>query len=204
MRAGTCAAGPERRIDLQQGASQLNGIVIREATSGDIPAVLKIYAQPTLDGDEWMRPDQAVQALQDFGRYPFYKIFVAEKDRQIVGTFTLLIMHNIAHMGRPSGLVEAVAVSPSLQRRGVGRAMLQFALEQCRAKGCYKMALSAAGQRRQAHAFYEALGFEKHGYSFVVPCSEAARSEGAADIVPDPRAGSSAEPMAAAAAFTLE
>jgi predicted GNAT family acetyltransferase len=37
-----------------------------------------------------------------------------------------------------------------------------------REAGCYKMALSSNVKRAAAHAFYESLGFERHGYSFVI------------------------------------
>ena len=46
--------------------------------------------------------------------------------------------------------------------------MMRFALDRCRAKGCYKLALSSNAKRERAHAFYESLGFERHGYSFRV------------------------------------
>ena len=62
--------------------------------------------------------------------------------------------------------------SPGLQRsgpsnQGVGKAMMEHAREQCRLAGCYKLALSSNLRREAAHRFYEALGFERHGYSFV-------------------------------------
>jgi hypothetical protein len=33
---------------------------------------------------------------------------------------------------------------------------------------CYKLTLSAAGHRANAHQFYESRGFERHGYNFRV------------------------------------
>ena len=64
--------------------------------------------------------------------------------------------------------VEDVAVLPDRQGQGIGKAMMAFALERCREAGCYKMALSSNLKRGPAHAFYDALGFERHGYSFVI------------------------------------
>ena len=37
-----------------------------------------------------------------------------------------------------------------------------------RAAGCYKLALSSNIRFERAHAFYDKLGFQRHGYSFVV------------------------------------
>ena len=36
----------------------------------------------------------------------------------------------------------------------------------CREKGCYKLMLSSNLKRARAHAFYDSLGFERHGHSF--------------------------------------
>jgi GNAT superfamily N-acetyltransferase len=46
--------------------------------------------------------------------------------------------------------------------------MMEHARELAREAGCYKLALSSNQRRVQAHAFYERLGFERHGVSFVV------------------------------------
>jgi GNAT superfamily N-acetyltransferase len=49
-----------------------------------------------------------------------------------------------------------------------GQQMMQFAMHCCREKGCYKVVLSSNIKREAAHRFYESLGFQKHGYSFIV------------------------------------
>jgi GNAT superfamily N-acetyltransferase len=46
--------------------------------------------------------------------------------------------------------------------------MMQHALELCREKDCYKAVLSSNLKRERSHAFYESLGFERHGYSYRV------------------------------------
>jgi GNAT superfamily N-acetyltransferase len=91
-----------------------------------------------------------------------------------VGTFALLVMHNLGHLGAPSAIVEDVAVAPALQGNGIGKTMIQCALGLSRAKGCYKLMLSSNAKREHAHAFYESLGFERHGFSFRVGVSRVA------------------------------
>ena len=88
--------------------------------------------------------------------------------KHIVGTFALLIMDNLAHQGTPSGVVEDVAVLNDLQGKGIGKMMMKFAMEKCQEAGCYKLVLSSNVKRTEAHAFYESLDFEKHGFSFRV------------------------------------
>jgi GNAT superfamily N-acetyltransferase len=112
--------------------------------------------------------ETARAVLRRFADYPDYTLYVAERDGEVVGSFALLVMHNLGHLGAPSAIVEDVVVAPTFQERGIGKAMMQFALELCRDKGCYKLVLSSNAKREHAHAFYEALGFERHGFSFRV------------------------------------
>jgi GNAT superfamily N-acetyltransferase len=137
-------------------------VEIRAATEADLPAVLQLYAQL---GD--IPPiDTATRLFQRFKDYPDYALYVAEQAGEVVGSFALLVMHNLAHLGAPSGIVEDVVVTPHLHGHGVGTAMMQFAMELCRDKGCYKLVLSSNAKRESAHAFYDALGFARHGVSF--------------------------------------
>jgi GNAT superfamily N-acetyltransferase len=143
-------------------------VLIRQADAADIPGVLGLYAQPDLDDGKVLAVDQAVALWERFARYPDYTLYVAEQDDAIVGTFALLVMDNLGHLGTPSGIVEDVVVAPARQSNGIGAAMMRFALECCRQKRCYKLVLSSNAKRVRAHAFYESLGFERHGYSFRV------------------------------------
>ena len=77
-------------------------------------------------------------------------------------------MDNLAHQGIPSGVIEDVVVGERYQGKGIGKAMMTYAVNVCREQGCYKVALSSNVKREKAHRFYESLGFEKHGYSFYV------------------------------------
>jgi GNAT superfamily N-acetyltransferase len=141
-------------------------ICIREAVDNDLNTVLALYAQPEIDNGDILGLQNARTIFERFRSYPNYKLYVACRDGEIVGTFTLLIMENLAHRGAPSGLVEDVVVAVRHQRGGIGKQMMRFALDCCREAGCYKMVLSSSARRSAAHRFYESLGFVRHGYSF--------------------------------------
>lgn len=139
----------------------------RVAAQSDLAAILRLYAQPDLDGKA-LSLAEAERLFECLAQYPDYKLYVAEREGKIVGTFALLIMHNLGHWGTPSGVIEDVAVDPACQGQGIGRIMMQHALQLCGEKGCYKAALSSNLKRERAHAFYESLGFERHGYSYRI------------------------------------
>lgn len=146
------------------------GVLVRRAGQADLPAILELYAQPGMNAGEVISLDTAAAIWRRMAAYPDYGLYVATAadDRAVVGTFALLVMDNLAHGGAPSAVVEDVCVDERRRGRGIGRAMMTFAMERAREAGCYKLSLSSNQARAGAHAFYRALGFEQHGVSFHV------------------------------------
>lgn len=146
-----------------------DAVMLREATADDLPAVLALYAQPGLDDGDVLGPEQAREVFAQFARYPSYRLFVAcDAADRVLGSYALLVMHNLAHRGTPSAIVEDVVVDQTCRSQGIGRRMMEHARTLAREAGAYKLALSSNQKRERAHAFYESLGFQRHGISFVI------------------------------------
>ncbi len=143
-------------------------VTIRECRESDLPLVLPLYAQLGMDDGRVLTVEKARAIFRRLQSYPDYKLFVATITGEILGVFAMLIMDNLGHQGAPSALVEDVVVRADRRRRGLGREMIRFAMNRAREKGCYKLALSSHKNREEAHRFYENLGFQRHGYSFLV------------------------------------
>ena len=144
------------------------GLTIRLAAPADVTALLALYK--ALDvGDEPSLPEEtARRRFAELGATPGHSIYVAEDEGRIVGTFALVFIGGLPHSGRPSSIVEDVVVVEVCRGRGIGRAMMQYAMRASAAAGCYKLALSSHLRRVEAHRFYEGLGFRRHGYSFLI------------------------------------
>jgi len=145
-------------------------MVIRDATDDDLPAVLRILAESGIDGGESYSLDEARQHFAQIRKCPGFRLLVAVDGSEIVGTYVLQIVPKLGKRGTPVGVVEDVAVAPARQGQGIGRTMMAHARAACREAGCYKLALSSNLRREDAHRFYESLGFERHGFSFVTRC----------------------------------
>jgi len=144
---------------------------IREATDMDIPDVLMLYAQPSFDDGKILSAQEARDIFKTFQNYPFYKLYVVmdtSKESKIVASYALLKMNNIGHLGSPSSIVEDVVVATQYQSQGIGKQMMQHAMQTAASLGCYKLVLSSNLKRTDAHAFYKSLDFEQHGLSFRV------------------------------------
>ncbi|MDD2545180.1 MAG: GNAT family N-acetyltransferase [Burkholderiaceae bacterium] len=149
----------------------MSATTIREATAADLDAVLALYEALESVPGQGLALEEAEAVFAQFQRYPSYRLFVAcdsARPEAVVGSYALLVMHNLAHRGAPSAVVEDVVVAHALRGRGIGRQMMAHAVQQAHAAGCYKLALSSHRKRTEAHAFYESLGFAQHGLSFVM------------------------------------
>lgn len=94
---------------------------IREAAEADLPQVLSPYAQPDMDDGAVLLIDGARQILRRFAAYPDYRLFVAVDEVENVGSYALLVMDNLGHLGAPSGVIEDFVVAPRRQREGIAR-----------------------------------------------------------------------------------
>ncbi|QTN23758.1 GNAT family N-acetyltransferase [Rhizobacter sp. AJA081-3] len=143
-------------------------LLIRPALPADLPQVLALCRQLDLPGEPALSDRQAQAHFEALTAGDRHRIYVAEQQGQVVGTFALNFVGGLAHSARDSGIVEDVVVAPLLRGTGVGKKMMDFAMRECAARGCYKLVLSSHLQRDRAHSFYEGLGFRKHGFSFLI------------------------------------
>lgn len=148
------------------------GLTIRPSNEADLPAVLALYGQPDFNGDNVLTLDEARDKFERLGSYPDYALYVAELAEGIVGSFCLMAVDNLARRGTPFAVIENVVVATDRQGEGLGRSMLQAAFRLAQEKGCYKVILASSLHNERAHAFYDSLGFERHGVSFRLSLPE--------------------------------
>jgi len=148
-----------------------DNIIIRQSSESDLDAIIDLYQQTEMDNGKAVSKNKAAILFERCSTYPFYCFYVAcnKSDVQketIVGVFGLLIMDNIGHQGAPSAIIEGVCVDEEQQGQGIGKKMMQAAVDISRKHGCYKVALTSNIKREKAHGFYRSLGFIQHGLSF--------------------------------------
>jgi GNAT superfamily N-acetyltransferase len=148
---------------------------IEDATADDLGALTALYESSGIDQPGDNDPQRVAAAWARLQAVPGVRVRVARREGLAVGTLTLFVLPLLAHDGTPAALVEDVAVSPACQGQGIGRALMHDAMALAAQAGCYKLALSSNRRRTAAHAFYEGLGFERHGLSFVVDLTPEAR-----------------------------
>jgi GNAT superfamily N-acetyltransferase len=89
----------------------------------------------------------------------------AEENGIVVGRVSVYLIKNDLH-DAPYGLLEDVFVEPEYRGQGVGSRLVRAAVEEAKRLGCYKLIGQSRYGREKTHAWYEGLGFKKHGYNF--------------------------------------
>lgn len=139
----------------------MNEVLIRPATAADIPAIVEMLLEGTVDesrespGD--LTPYQ--KAFQQVSADPNQALVVAERNGQAIGTLQLTIIPGLSRAGTTRGLIEAVRVSAAARGLGLGSTLMEWAVEESRRRGCRLVQLTSDTRRTDAHRFYERLGF---------------------------------------------
>lgn len=78
----------------------------------------------------------------------------------VVGTYSVIVEPKFLHGGSWVGHVEDVCVHPDWQGQGVGKALVDHAVNFCRHANCYKVVLHCS---QDLIPFYERAGFYYNG-----------------------------------------
>jgi ribosomal protein S18 acetylase RimI-like enzyme len=73
----------------------------------------------------------------------------------------------VLHRPKPVGRITMMVVADGERRRGVGRALVEAACGEMRAKGCGLIEVTSNVDLSGAHGFYRRLGFERTSYRFA-------------------------------------
>jgi GNAT superfamily N-acetyltransferase len=141
----------------------MTDLSIREAGAGDLKAIIRLHEEDELGshGDAWTPENRPAYeaAFAAIARSPENKLFVAVDGDEIVGTFQLTFIPNLTGRGALRVKVESVKVKAARRSTGIGERMMVFIEEQARLGGAAMLELSSNKTRKDAHRFYERLGF---------------------------------------------
>ncbi len=137
-------------------------LVIRDAGAADIPAIVAMLADDMLGCDrEAAIVDPAyLAAFAAIEADPNNRLLVAAQGSELVGCFQLTFIPGLGRGGAWRAQIESVRVAAAMRGHGIGAAMMRWAIEQARERGCVLVQLTTDKQRLDAHRFYRRLGFQ--------------------------------------------
>ncbi len=127
-------------------------MLVRIMTIDDYPAVYALWQSTAGIGLRSL--DDSAEGIIRFLRRNPNTSFVALADQSLVGAILC------GHDGR-RGYIYHTAVHPFHQNKGIGKSLVNAALEALQAEGIHKAALVSYNDNNLGIAFWQALGFEQ-------------------------------------------
>jgi len=134
---------------------------VRDLEAGDLEQLLRLSLQLRV-GDLPLPRERAVALWQAILSDPAQNYLGAFAGDELVSVCCAAIVPNLTHGGRPYAVIENVVTDEAWRRKGVGRELLSAMVARCWQRDCHKIMLMSGAARRDAHAFYEAVGFDRH------------------------------------------
>jgi GNAT superfamily N-acetyltransferase len=132
----------------------------RRAVRADLPVIVGLLADDMLGA---AREDPASEGYQrafdvineDANQY----LLVGERDSAVIAFLQLTFIRGLGRRGACRAHVESVRVAAAERSRGVGAELMRCAMAIAREHHCEVLQLTTDKRRRDAHRFYERLGF---------------------------------------------
>lgn len=145
-------------------------VSIRPAAEADVPALVALLVGGAVSGMAEDREDTtdaglyraALAEIEATGN----TVLVAEQQGVVVGMCQLLVFRHLQERGGRCAELESVHVRADCRARGIGSALVRAAVDEARARGCYRVQLTSNARRDGAHRFYRRLGFEPSHVGF--------------------------------------
>lgn len=130
-----------------------NEIQIRKMQRQDLSQIQKLYTELVPEG---VSIEKLVKNYEIVGQCPNYYLVVAVEGGRILGSAMGIVC---LALDAPFLVIENVVVDSDCRGKGIGRKIFEaldcFAIEQ----NCQYALLVSSGFRKEAHCFYEAMGY---------------------------------------------
>lgn len=147
---------------IPQQSKSIAQAVIRAAEpqdSGQIATLLTELGYPATE-------EFVMHRLTAISPRPDAKVLVADFDANVVGLVCLQIIP-LFHLAEPLARITTLVIHSNLKRHGIGRRLIAEAERLAWEYGCDRLEITSGDHRTDAHAFYEAVGYEQVNRRFI-------------------------------------
>ncbi|WP_413523325.1 GNAT family N-acetyltransferase [Lactococcus raffinolactis] len=140
----------------------MEAITYRQAILADLPGILSLY-------QIWAEEENREELIIDISNseriwfdswYKDIVYFIAADKDKIVSTCYVSIIPNLTWGGSSIAFMENVFTDKDYRNRGIGKKVVQMGIDYAEKSGCHKLILQSSTSRKNAHRFYNSLGFD--------------------------------------------
>ena len=131
----------------------------RELNKNDIPSLLELYVQLSDENDGFDLQKATEIWVDEIENNKNIHYFGAVENGKVVSTCYCVIIPNLTRGYRSICFIENVVTHKDFRKQGLARKVIDMAVETARKNKCFKVILQSGSGRKEAHKFYEGLGF---------------------------------------------
>lgn len=145
----------------------MNNILIRRAVKADIATVSKLAIEliESMKNSGGIARDVLSENSRNALTNPNSYILLAEREGKVIGFISFMIRKTIIHSGL-CGLIDELVVSKRHRRKGVGKELIDAAIEECKKLRCCEVEVNTEFTNVNAREFYKHCGFQETGVIF--------------------------------------
>ena len=132
---------------------------IRELTDNELESLLELYVQLSEVNKNYSYEKSLDVWKSEIEGNKNIKYFGAVENGKVVSTCYCVIIPNLTNFCQPICFVENVVTDKKHRNQGLGKKVIDKAIETAKKNNCYKVILLSGIARKEAHQFYENLGF---------------------------------------------
>jgi ribosomal protein S18 acetylase RimI-like enzyme len=137
-------------------------LTIRDAQPSDAAALAGLMGELGYQTSEAEMQSRLQKILPD----PHFSTFVAVDRGRVRGMIGTIACHSFEHNDL-GGRILALVVTRESRRSGVARRLIAAAEKDFAQRKITRVAVDTRFERKDAHAFYESLGYTSNGFRFV-------------------------------------
>ena len=124
----------------------------------ELLSMMKLYKQ--LNPNEEIINESAAKNIWKIIENQNIKYFIAKDNGKIIASCYICIIPNLTRDGKSIGFIENVITDMEYRGKGIGKKIMENAVEYAKEQNCYKVLLQSGNKRTDAHGFYESIGFD--------------------------------------------
>ena len=124
----------------------------------ELSSLLELYKQ--LNQDDNIINEITVKNIWENMKNQNIKYFVAKENNNIIASCYICIIPNLTRGGKSIGFIENVITEIKYRKKGIGKKIMENAINYGKEQDCYKIILQSGKERTDAHKFYESMGFD--------------------------------------------
>lgn len=124
---------------------------------GDLAELALLYEELGVAASNLKKMTENFDWMQTNSDY--FLLGARDVNNKLVGSLLAIVCRDVSGECRPFMVLENMIVSGICRGMGIGKQLIQQAECIARQRGCFYIMLVSGSQRKEAHRFYESLGY---------------------------------------------